>query len=137
MRGVQFPGHRNGKVAMVKHRDMLWDYRTDGCHPCHNGIALKPQTHWWCKGTGTHPPDLLRQATPDPMPHPPRTSSLPPGGNLGGHTSEIEVVPPCYLYIHNALHCAELFNHDESPKDRNRDRHFNPDMLTDEGSSTG
>jgi len=39
--------------------------------------------------------------------------------------------------IHTPLPSAQFFNLDEYAKDHKRDEDFNPDLLTDEGTSTG
>jgi len=44
----------------------------------------------------------------------------------------------CWIYVsHTALPCAKFFNLDASAQDSQHDTDFNPDMLTDEGTSTG
>jgi len=48
-----------------------------------------------------------------------------------------EGVPPGYVYVHTPLPCARLFNLDWYAKDRMHDKDFIPDLLTDEGPSTG
>jgi len=136
-RGVEFPGHKNVKAAMDRHPAMLRENQTDGCLPCQHGIAHNPQTRWRCKGTGARPPERLRQATPEPMPHPPAPPLVPPGNNESAHLSEIEGVPPGYVYIYTPLPSAQFFNHDAYPQDRKRDKDFDPDLLTDEEISTG
>jgi len=86
---------------------------------------------------GAPPPERLRQPTPGPTPHPPGMPPVPPGGNEGAHQSEIERVPPGYVYIHIPLPSARFFNLDVFVKDRKHDKDFNPDLLTDKGISTG
>jgi len=122
---------------MERHPAMLREIQTDGCLPCQHGIAQNPQTRWRCKGTGAPPPERLRQPTPEPMPHPPEPPLVPPGNNEGAHLSEIEGVPPGYGYIHTPLPSAQFFTHDAYANDRKRDKDFDPDLLTDEQTSTG
>jgi len=62
---------------------------------------------------------------------------VPPGHNKGADTSEIEGMPPAYIYIHTSLYSAEFFNLDTYAKDCKRDKEFSPDWFTDEGTSTG
>jgi len=139
--GVEFPGHENVKAAMDRHPAMLRENQTDCCLPCQSGTAQNPQTCWRHKGTGAPPPERLREPTPEPtpepMPHPPGTPPVPPGDNEAAHVSEIECVPPGYLYIHTCLPTAQFFNHDAYAKDHKGDKDFNPDLLTDKGTSTG
>jgi len=59
-----------------------------------------------------------------------------PSYNEAAHLSEIEGVPPGYVYILTPLPSAQFFNLDAYAKDRKRDKDFNPDLLTDEGTST-
>jgi len=46
-------------------------------------------------------------------------------------------VSPGYVYIHTPLPSAQFLIHDAYPKDRMRDKDFDPDLLTDEETSTG
>jgi len=116
---------------------MLWEHQTDSCLPCQNGTAHNPQTSWGRKGMGGPPPKRLRQPTPKPNPHPPKAPPLPPSNNAAAHLSEIQGVPPGYVYIPTPLPSAQVFNLDAYAKDSKRDKDFNPDLLTDEGTSTG
>ena len=86
---------------------------------------------------GAPPLAQLRQLTPELTPHPPETPSVPPGNNEAAHLSEIEGVPSRYVYIRIPLPSAQFFNLDAYAKDRRRDKDFDPDSLTDEGTSTG
>jgi len=135
--GVEFPGHKNVTAAMERHLAMLRENQTDGCLPCQDGTAQNPQTRWWRKGTAVPPPERLRQPTPEPRPHPAGTPPVPPGDNAAARVSEIEGVPPGYVYIHTPLPSAQFFNLDAYAKDRKRDKDFNPDLLTDTATSTG
>ena len=136
-RGVEFPGHKNVKTAMERHPAMLWENQTDGCLPCQNGTAQNPQTRWRRRGTGVPPPERLRLPTPGPKPHPPGPPLVPPGNNEVAYLSELEGVPPGYVYIHTSFPSAQFFNHDAYAKDRKRDKDFDPNLLTDEETSTG
>jgi len=136
-RGVESPGHKYVKAAMEWHLARLRENQMDGCLPCETGIAHQPQKRWRCKGTGAPPPERLRQPTTEPMPPPTERPLVPPGYNEAGHLSQIEVVPPRSVYIHTPLPCAQFFNHDAYAKDRKRDKDFNPDLLTNEETSTG
>jgi len=136
-RGVGFPGDKNVQAAMEWHPSMIWENQTDGCLPCQNGTAQNLQTRWRRKGTGAPPPERLRQPTPEPMPHPPETPPVPPSNNEAAHLSEMDGVPPRYVYIHTPLPIAEFFNRDAYAKDRKDDKDFDPDLLTDEETSTG
>jgi len=86
---------------------------------------------------GAPPPERPRQPTREPTPHPPETPLVPPGDNEAAHPSDIECVPPGYVYRHSLLPSAKIFNQDACAKDRERDKDFDPDMLTDEETSTG
>jgi len=80
---------------------------------------------------GDRPREQLREPTPEPMPHLPRTPPVPPGDNEGAHVSEFEGVPPGYVYMNTPLPSAQFFTVDAYAKDRKRDKDFNPDLLTD------
>jgi len=59
-----------------------------------------------------------------------------PGDDEGAQSSQMGGAPPWYIYIHTPLPSAQFFGHDAYAKDRKRDQDFNPDLLTDEGTST-
>jgi len=136
-RGFEFPGGINVKAAMERIPAMLQENQMDSCLPCQIGTAQNPQTRWRRIGRGAPQPEQLRQLTPEPTPHPPETPPVPPGNNEAAHISEIEGVPPRYMFIHSPLPSAQFSNLDTNAKDRKRDKDFNPDLLTDEGTSTG
>jgi len=86
---------------------------------------------------GAPAPEQLSQPTPEPTPHPPETPPVPPSNNESAHLCEIEGVPPGYVYIHIPVPSAQFFIHDVYAKDRKHDKDFDPDLLTDEETSTG
>jgi len=135
--GVEFPGHKNVTAAMEIHLAMLRENHMDGCLPWQNGTAQNPQTRWWSKGTAAPPPERLRQPTPELRPHLARTPPVPPGDIAAAHVSEIKGVPPGYEYIHTPVPSAQFFNLVAYAKDRKCDNDFNPDLLTNKGTSTG
>jgi len=94
-RGVEFPGHNKVMAAIGRHPAMVLENQMDGRLPCQNGTAKNPQTCWRHNGTGEPPPD--------PAPPPPEMPPAPSGANQGAHHSEIEGVPPGYVYIHTPL----------------------------------
>jgi len=116
---------------------MLWDNQTDSYLPCQNGTAQNPQTHWRRKSTGAPPPEQLRLPTPETTPDPPKTPPVPPVNNVAAHLSEIEGVPPGYVYIHTPLPSVQFSNHDAYANDRKHEKDFDPDFLPDEETSTG
>jgi len=138
MQGVEFPGHTNVKAAMVWHPGILWEHHMDGYVPCQNGTALNPQTLWRHKGICAPLPDWhrQRQVTQEPMPLLAVMPSVPASYNVQAHVSEIEAVPPGYVYIHTPLPCVQFFNFDTYTKDQKHDKNWNPDLLTNEGPST-
>jgi len=135
--GVDFPRHNNVKAARETHPAMLRENQMDGCLPWQYGTAQNPQSHWRRNGMGAPPTERLRQPTPQPPPHPPDTPLVPPGNNEAAHLSEIDGVPPGYVYIRTSLPSAQFFNHDAYAKDQKLDKQFDPDLLTAEGTSTG
>jgi len=128
-RGVVFPGHDMVKAAIERHTAMVHENQTDGTLPCHNGTALNLQTHWECKDMGAPP---LQLAPPRPG-----TPPAPPDDGERTQSSETEGVPPRYVYIHTPLATARFFNVDLYCKDRMCDKNSIPDLLRDEGPSTG
>jgi len=135
--GVEFPGHTYVTAVMERHPAMLREHQTDGFLPFHNGTAPNPQTRCRRNGTGAPPPERLGQPTPEPTTHPPEMPLPPPGNNEAPHISEMEGVPPRSVYIHTPLPSAQFFNLDAYSKDHKCDKDFNPDLLTDEWTSTG
>jgi len=73
---------------------------------------------------GAPPPEQLRQPTPDTMPHLPGTPPVPPSDTEAVNPSELDGVPPWYVYIHTPLPSTEYFNLNASAKDRKRDKDF-------------
>jgi len=45
--------------------------------------------------------------------------------------------PPGYVYLHTPLPSAQFFDHDAYSKDCEGDKDFDPDLTTDEDTSTG
>ena len=135
--GVEIPWHRNVKAAMERHPATVRENLIDGGLPCLNGTAQNPQTHWRRKGTGVSRLDRLGQPTLEPMPSWLGMLLLPPVDYEGTNASEMKRVPPGYVYIHTPLPSAQWFNVDAYAKDCKRDTHFIPDLMTDEGTSTG
>jgi len=86
---------------------------------------------------GAPPPNEQRQQKPEPKPPQPGTPPAPPSVNDGDWSTQIDNLPPRYVYSHAPLPKAQLFNHDVYTQDSQHDKDFNPDMLTDERTSTG
>ena len=120
---------------------MLRHNQTPGCLPCQNGTAKNPQTRWRRKGTGAPPPNRRRQQNPEPTPEPtpplPGTPLASTGNTSGDQHLEIINLPAGYTYSHTSLPCAESFTLDASAQESEHDTDFDPDMLPDEGTSTG
>jgi hypothetical protein len=140
-RGVEFPGHNKVKAAITRHPAILRQNQMAGCLPCQNGTAKNPQTRWRRKVTGAPPPNRRRQQNPEPTPEP--TPPLPgtplaSSGNIScDQRLEIINLPAGYTYSHTSLPCAESFTLDASAQESEHDTDFDPDMLPDEGTSTG
>jgi len=124
--------HKEVKAAIERHLAMVLDTLTDGCLASHNGTAKNLQTRWWCKGTGAPPPEPS-SSPPGKPPAPP----APSGDNKGAEIPEIEGVSPRYVYIHIPLPNAQFVNRNAFAKDCKCDQDFIPDLLTDEGTTTG
>ena len=136
-RGVVFPGHKSVKAAMERHLAMLRQNHSARCLSCQNGTAKNQQTQWRYKEAGAPPPDRCRQPTPELMPPLPKTPPTPTGNNSRAQHSQIVNLPARYAYSHTSLPCADLFTVDASAKDSQHDTDYDPDMLTDKGTSTG
>jgi len=127
--GVVFPGHNKVKAAIERHTAIVQENLTDCCVPCQNGTAKNAQTHWRHKGTDAPPARLL---PPSPGMH-----TAPPDETESTESSKPDGLPPGYVYIHTPLHSARFFNRDPYANDPMRNEDFIPDLLTDEGPSTG
>ena len=128
-RGVVFPGHKIVKAVVETQPAIVWENQMDGCLSCQIVTAKNPQTCWRRKGTGAHPPR--------PVPLRPGMPPAPPDYSEQTQSSETEGVPPRYVYLHTPLPSARFVNLDPYAKDRMCDQDFIPDLLTDEGRSTG
>jgi len=128
-RGVVFPRHNKVKPAIERHPAMVRENQMDACLPFQNVTAKTQQTHWRLKGTGAPPPR--------PAPLRPGMPPAPPGDSEKTQSSETEGVPPRYVYIHTPLPSGRFFTLDPYAKDRMHNKDFIPDLLTDEGPSTG
>ena len=136
-RGVEFQGHNKEKAPRARHPAMLRRNQMPGCLPCQNGTAKNPQTRWRRKETGASPPNRRRQQNPEPTP-PMLGTPLASTGNISGDQPlEIINLPAGYTYSHTSLPCAESFTLDASAQESEHDTDFDPDMLPDEGTSTG
>jgi len=125
------------KAAIERHPAMLRQNQTARCLRCQNGTAKNPQTRWIPKGTGTPPPYRLRQPTPEATPPPPKMPPAATGVSSAAQRAQIVNLQARYAYSHTSLPCAEFFTLDASAQDSQHDTDFDPDMLTDEGTSTG
>jgi len=126
---VEFPKHRNVKAAIEGHLAMVHENQTDGCLPCHHDTAKNLQTCWRHKETSASPPKL--------MPPPPGTPPVSPSLNDGADSSEIEGLPPGYVYIHTPLPNVQFYNLNAYGKDHKWDLDFIPDLQTNEETFTG
>jgi hypothetical protein len=140
-RGVEFPGHNKVKAAIARHPAMRRQNQTPGCLRCQNGTAKNPQTRWRRKGTAAPPPNRRRQQNPEPTPEPtpalPGTPFASTGNISGDQRLEIINLPAGYTYSHTSLPCAESCTLDASAQESEHDTDFDPDMLPEEGTSTG
>ena len=78
---------------------------------------------------------------PDPLltlpPPLPETQPAVTANNSRDQHSQIVNLPVGYAHSHTSFPCAEFFTLDESAQDSQHNTDFDPDMLTDEGTSTG
>jgi len=68
---------------------------------------------------------------------PPRMPGVPASDNEVAQSSDIEGVPPRYVYVHTPFPNPQFFNLDAYTKDRNHNNNFIPDLLTYDRTSTG
>jgi len=140
-RGVEFPGNNKVKAAIERYQAILRQNQMPGCLACQNGTVKNPQTHRRRKGTGAPPPNQRRKETPEPTPEP--TTSVPgilpasTGNTSGAQSLEIINLLAGYVYSHTSLPCAESFTLNRSAQDSKHNTDYAPDMLPDEGTSTG
>jgi len=128
-RAVEFSGHKKVKATIARNLAMFRENQMDGCLPCQNGTAKNPPTRWRRKGVGAPPPELVPPLSGMPP--------APPGCNEGASRSEIDSVPPGYVYINTPLPNTRFFNLDSYAKDHKCDQDVIPALLTAEGTSTG
>jgi len=136
-RGAEFPGHKNVKVAMERHLAMLRQNHTAGWLPCQHHNSKNLQTGWRRKGTDAPAPDWRRYQTPELMPPLPETPPTPTADNSRAQCFQIVNLPARYAYSQKSHPCFEFFTLYASVHDSQQDTDFDPDMLTDEGTSTG
>jgi len=67
----------------------------------------------------------------------PEIAPDPPGNDSGAQHSQIVNLLAGYTYWHTSLPSAEFFTLDASAQDSQHDTDCDPEMLTDEGTSTG
>jgi len=127
--GVEFAGHKQVKAEIGRYLAMVPENQMDVWISWKNGTALNQQTFWWCKGMG--------EPLPDPAPPLPWMPPAPPGDNEGAQCSEIEGVPPRYVYLQTSLSSAEFFYFDADANDCKWNKDHIPDLLTDEVTSAG
>jgi len=130
-------------AAIERHTTMLCQNYTDGCLSCQNGTAKNSQTRWRRKETGASLPDRSTQPTSEPTsplpstPTRPGTPPVPPGYNAGAQHSQLVQFPARSMNSHTSVHSAEFFTLDAYAQDSQHDTDFDPDMLAEEGTSTG
>jgi len=127
--GVLFPGHNKVEAAIQRHLAMVCGNQKAGSLPSQHGTVMNSKTHWRRTGMGAPPPQ--------PVPCPLRMPPAPPGDSERSRSSETDGVPPGYMYIHTPPPTVWFFNLDPYGKDRKCNKDFIPDLLTDEGPSTG
>jgi len=135
--GVVFHRHREVKATMGRHRAMLHQNQMDRCYPCQNGTAKNLQTCQILKAMGAPPPERHWQRTTHQTPPLPGTPPAPTSENDWAHRSKIDNLPPSHEYSHTPLPSLQFFSLDAYAPDIQHDIDYNPDMLTDQGTSNG
>ena len=126
--GVELVGHIMVMAAIERHAAMVQENEIDSCLSCQNGTENIRQTRRRPEGTGAPP---LEPALPLPGMPP-----APPGNNAWAPNSEIDVMPPWYVFVQTPLPNAQLLNLDAYAKDRTCDKDCIPDLLTGERTSS-
>jgi len=139
--GNEFPGHTRVQAPIEWHPAMLCQNHMTGYLHCYNSTSKYPQTCWRLKETSPPPPNRPSQRTPEttpeltpPLPGTPGSST---GNTSGRQLLEIVNLPAAYSYSHTFLPCAESCTLYTSVQDSKHLTDFDPDMLSDEGISTG
>jgi hypothetical protein len=129
MWGVVHTKHNKVKAAMARHPRMVCENYTDSGLPWENSTATIPQTHLGCRGKGA--PSSRRAPT--------QSGTQPAAPDVTARTqcSEKDGVPPAYVYKCMQLHSVRFMNFDLSANNRMHVNNFIPDLLTDDGVSTG
>jgi len=136
-RGVQNPGYHNVQAAIDRCPAMLHEYQADGCHHRHHAIAVNQQTRWRHKEMGAPLLYQHRQQTADRKPFPPGIPLVPLRDNEITESFRIDNLPPEYESSLTPPPSAHFFNIDTYAQNSQYDKDFNPDLLTEEGTSTG
>jgi len=136
-RGVEVAWHRKVMAVIERHPAMVLENQAAGYHSCQDGTPENPLTHWRHEWRGAPPLDWPRQPTPQLTPSQPRTPRTPSCDKERAQGSQIECVPPGYMYIHTPPPNAQFFNLDAYAKDSKCDKDVIPDLQTNAGTSTG
>jgi hypothetical protein len=126
-----------GKAAIERNAAMLFQNKMPGCLICQKGTANHPLTRWICTGTGAPPPNHRRQKIPERMSPLPGTPPASTGSTSRAQCQNLVNLPDGYAYSHTSYPCAESTTLDTSAQDSMHNTDFYPDMLPDEGASTG
>jgi len=135
--GIGSPWHNIVLAAIQSHPAMHCRNHKNGCLPHQHGTRENLQMCLNRKGTGQPPPDGYRHSRPE------LTSSLPgmppvtPCDNEGVACFQINSQLPGNVYSHAPLPCSQCFNLESCAQQSNDDTDYNPEMLTDDGISTG
>jgi hypothetical protein len=108
---------------------MVCENQMDSYFHFQNGKAQNPQTHWRSEDMGA--------PLTYPVPPPSGTLPAPPADSDECRSTKIEGVLPGYVYIHTLLPNTEFFYHYAYAGDCKHNEYFIPDLLTEEGPSTG
>jgi hypothetical protein len=82
-------------------------------------------------------PQLTPELTPESMAPLPGTPPASTGKSSGAQSLKIINLQAGYVFSHTSLPCAESFTLDIFAQDNGQDADFDPDLLSDAGTSTG
>jgi hypothetical protein len=115
---------------------MLCQNDNAGCLCCLHSTTKHLYILWRCKGKGAPPPDEHSQLSTEPTPALPGMAPPLTGNHSRDQIFEIIDLIVGHISAHTYLPRAEFLTLDASAKDRQLNADIDPDMLTDEGTTT-
>jgi len=134
--GIESPGNRMVKTEMERHLAMLRQNHI-AAFLWQNRTTENPQTGWRCKGGGAPPSARHSQLTQNQCHICPKCLLQPPVSMRDLKFPKLTICHPDMCIHSTPLHNTHLSNLDAYIHYSQHDTDFTPDMLTDDGISTG